>query len=209
MASKSLKSLTDLTPDPKNANKGTARGKDLVGKSLRELGAGRSILVDASGATIAGNKTLEQATALGLPVRVIETDGSELVVVQRTDLDLNEPMGKARKLAYADNRAGQLGLDWDAQQIAADVAAGLDLGALDFDADIIGVFDVDGIDAPALRDGDRAPFIQMTFTLHDEQAEEINAALSKARGEGGGQSAVNENSNGNALTFIATRFNRG
>jgi hypothetical protein len=49
----------------------------------------------------------------------------------------------------------------------------------------------------------------MTFTLHDEQAEEIKAAISKAKSEGGGESAVNENSNGNALTFIATRFNRG
>lgn len=40
---------------------------------------------------------------------------------------------------------------------------------------------VDGIDAPELRDGDRAPFQQMTFTLHDEQVEEINAAISKAK----------------------------
>jgi hypothetical protein len=68
---------------------------------------------------------------------------------------------------------------------------------------------VDGIDAPALKDGDRAPFQQMTFTLHDEQAEELNAAIKKAKNEGGGQSAVNENSNGNALYFIAQRFNRG
>jgi len=68
---------------------------------------------------------------------------------------------------------------------------------------------VDGIDAPELKDGDRAPFIQMTFTLHDEQAEELNAALNKAKKEGGSTSAVNENSNGNALYFIAQRFNRG
>lgn len=64
------------------------------------------------------------------------------------------------------------------------------------------------VDAPPLRDGDRAPFIQMTFTLHDEQAEELNAAIKKAKNEGGSTSAVNENSNGNALYFIAQRFNR-
>lgn len=69
--------------------------------------------------------------------------------------------------------------------------------------------DVDGIDPPALNDGDRAPFQQMTFTLHDEQVEEVNAAISKAKAEGGAKSAVNENSNGNALAFIAMRFNRG
>jgi hypothetical protein len=68
---------------------------------------------------------------------------------------------------------------------------------------------VEGIDPPELKDGDRAPFQQMTFTLHDEQAEELNAAIKKAKNEGGGQSAVNENSNGNALAFIAERFNRG
>ena len=68
---------------------------------------------------------------------------------------------------------------------------------------------VEGIDPPELKDGDRAPFQQMTFTLHDEQVEELNAAIKKAKSEGGGQSAVNENSNGNALYFIAQRFNRG
>ena len=68
---------------------------------------------------------------------------------------------------------------------------------------------VEGIDAPALKDGDRAPFQQMTFTLHDEQAEEVSAAISKAKAEGGGESAVNENSNGNAIYFIAQRFNNG
>ena len=68
---------------------------------------------------------------------------------------------------------------------------------------------VEGIDAPELKDGDRAPFQQMTFTLHDEQAEEINAAINKAKKEGGSTSSINENSNGNALAFIAMRFNRG
>ena len=82
---KKLTQISDLTPDRKNANKGTQRGRALIDKSLRELGAGRSILTDASGQVIAGNKTLEQANAMGLLVRVVETDGSELVVVQRTD----------------------------------------------------------------------------------------------------------------------------
>jgi hypothetical protein len=68
---------------------------------------------------------------------------------------------------------------------------------------------IEGIDPPELKDGDRAPFIQMTFTLHDTQAEQLNAAISKAKAEGGAQSGVNENSNGNALAFIAERFNRG
>lgn len=206
---KKITKVSDLTPDQKNANKGTQRGRALVRKSLQDLGAGRSILADANGAVIAGNKTLEAANAAGIPVRVVETDGSELVVVQRTDLDLSDPIGKARRLAYADNRAGQLGLDWDAQQIAADVEAGLDLSALDFDSSLTGVFDIGGISAPALKDGDRAPFQQMTFTLHDDQAEVVKRALDAAKGQGGAESDTNENSNGNALAFVCAAFVNG
>ena len=76
-------------------------------------------------------------------------------------------------------------------------------------ADGAGMFDVDGIDAPELADGDRQPFRQMTFTVHDSQFEDIEAALSKAKGQGGGVSEVNENSNGNALAWIVGRFLNG
>ena len=53
---KSLTSLADLTPDPRNANLGTERGLAMLERSLRETGAGRSILVDRAGRVIAGNK---------------------------------------------------------------------------------------------------------------------------------------------------------
>ena len=120
MATKKLK-LTDLVPDARNANKGTARGLSVLEDSLQQLGAGRSILVDKNGAVIAGNKTLETASAAGFQdVLVVETDGSKLVAVKRTDLDLSsDPL--ARKLAYADNRAGEIGLEWDPEVIAADM----------------------------------------------------------------------------------------
>ena len=58
----------------------------LIKKSLKELGAGRSIVIDAEGEIIAGNATYKQARELGLPVQVIETDGKRLIVVKRTDL---------------------------------------------------------------------------------------------------------------------------
>ena len=85
---KSITSLDDLGADPANANKGTDKGRALVAQSLLECGAGRSILADKDGTVIAGNKTLEAARKLGLPVRVVESTGEELVVVRRTDLDL-------------------------------------------------------------------------------------------------------------------------
>lgn len=104
----------DLKPDPQNANLGTERGSQLLKKSLEDLGAGRSIVVDKNGVTIAGNKTLEQAAEVGLKLVEIETDGTALVVVKRTDLDLLEDE-KARQLAIADNRVQELSLNWDTE----------------------------------------------------------------------------------------------
>ena len=106
---KPLRTLGDLTADPQNANQGTARGRGLLAHSLRDLGAGRSIVVDRAGVVIAGNKTLEEAAALALPIEVVETSGERLVVVQRMDLDLTADP-RARRLALADNRTSELGL---------------------------------------------------------------------------------------------------
>ena len=110
-----------LTPDKENANEGTQRGRGLLEKSLRQLGAGRSILTDKDGNVIAGNKTLESAADIDLPVRIVETDGNELVVVKRTDLDLySETDKRARQLAYADNKVAEIDLAWKPEQIAVD-----------------------------------------------------------------------------------------
>lgn len=126
---KRVDTLADLTPDARNANRGTERGRQMLETSLRKYGAGRSVLADKHGALIAGNKTVEVAADLGIPIRTIETDGRELVVVQRTDLDLGEG-GAARELAYADNRVSQVSLEWELAQIGADVEAGIDLAGL-------------------------------------------------------------------------------
>jgi DNA modification methylase len=121
----------DLTLDPTNANRGTERGRETVVQSLQECGAGRSILADRNGTVIAGNKTLEAARKLGLPVRVVETAGDELLVVKRTDLALDEG-DRARRLAYLDNRSSELGLEWDLEQLRADLAGGVDLSGCGF-----------------------------------------------------------------------------
>jgi len=134
--SKQIDSLDDLIPDARNANKGTERGVGMLGESMRRYGAGRSVLVDKHGSLIAGNKTVETAADAGLEkVRVVQTEGDELVVVQRTDLDLGVDPG-ARALAYADNRAGEVGLDWDAAVLEADMAEGVDLGAWWFEDEL-------------------------------------------------------------------------
>lgn len=58
---------------------------------------------------------------------------------------------------------------------------------------------------PELASGDRQPFQQMTFTLHDEQAEQVKAAIDAAKAIGVFNSP-NENSNGNALVRVCETF---
>ena len=118
--------LRDLTPDASNANKGTERGRYALETSLRKYGAGRSILIDRQGRIIAGNKTAETAADVGIDdVIIVQTDGRQLVAVQRTDLDLDSK--EARELAYADNRVAELDLSFDPEQLLADLQAGVDL----------------------------------------------------------------------------------
>jgi hypothetical protein len=129
--------LSELTPDKGNANKGTQRGLKALDTSLRQYGAGRSILVDKNGVVIAGNKTLERAADIGIDdVIVVESDGTKLVAVKRTDLDLEDDGGKARALATYDNRVGQLDLDWDVdalKMVDSDVLDKLGLNFEDID----------------------------------------------------------------------------
>lgn len=124
-----------LRVDPQNANLGTARGMALLDESLETCGAGRSITIDKHGVVIAGNKTLEAARRRGMPIQVVQTRGDELVVVQRTDLDLIEDP-KARQLAYYDNRVRELGIAWSPDQLKADLLAGVDLGCAFFPEEI-------------------------------------------------------------------------
>ena len=110
--------IADLIPDDKNLNKGTQFGQHLIEKSLRELGAGRSLLLDKNNRIIAGNKTTENAAAIDLnDVIIVESDGTKLVAVKRTDIDLDSERG--RKLALADNATSAANLEWDEEQMAA------------------------------------------------------------------------------------------
>ena len=127
--------LSDLAPDPNNANRGTERGNSALDASLQQYGAGRSRLVDKNNTIIAGNKTAEVAGQIGIEnVRVIETAGDELVAVKRTALDL-ETDASAREMAYADNRVGELSLNWDARQLLKD-ADKISLNSFFYDTEI-------------------------------------------------------------------------
>lgn len=109
--------IEDLIPDNLNANKGTEFGGHLMEKSFRELGAGRSILLDKNNRIIAGNKSTETAASIGLnDVIIVETDGTKLVAVKRMDIDIDTQKG--RELALADNATSKVNLQWDEEVIA-------------------------------------------------------------------------------------------
>lgn len=98
--------MEEITFDKRNYRKHSDENKRVIKKSLEELGAGRSVLIDKNNTLIAGNGVFEQAQALGIPVRVIETDGTELVAVKRTDIAEGDE--KRKRLALADNVASDL-----------------------------------------------------------------------------------------------------
>lgn len=104
-----------LQLDPKNARRHSPRNQALIRQSLETVGAGRSILADANGIVRAGNGVFEQAQALGIPVKVVESDGKSLIAVKRTDLK-----GKAAiRAAMLDNLAADSSYaDYDAEILA-------------------------------------------------------------------------------------------
>lgn len=196
-------SIDKLVFDDKNFNRGTQFGEHLMDKSIRELGLGRSILLDKNNRIIAGNKTTEKAGELGFDkVVVVETDGNTLVAVKRTDVDLDSQKG--RELALADNATSKANLEWDSETLAevmdefgqfAPNDWGIKVDAFDISPDDFG-------DDFSLKSGDKSPYQQMTFTLSDTQAERVKSVLASI-----GQMYTEElkcvdgntNKNGNAL----------
>lgn len=108
--------IDELKFDDKNFNNHTEFGMSLLEKSLHEFGAGRSVLVDKNNNIIAGNGIVEAAAQAGIEdIEFVETTGEKLVVVKRTDVDLNSEKG--RKMAFADNATASADLSWNKDNI--------------------------------------------------------------------------------------------
>jgi site-specific DNA-methyltransferase (adenine-specific) len=148
-----MTSIKDLKSDHKNARKRTDRSAKLIAESLQRYGAARSIVIDEDNRILAGNGTIEGAKAAGIQnIRVIETDGTEIIAVKRTGLTEDEKIG----LALADNRTSDLS-DWDKdmlQQLSEehDIAPWFDADDL---AEILG--EAEQLPAEGLTDADDAP----------------------------------------------------
>ena len=133
-----MSSIEELKFDDKNFNKHTAYGMGLLEKSLSEFGAGRSVLVDKNNKIIAGNGIVESAINVGIDkTKVIETTGDELVVVKRTDIDLDTKRG--RRMALADNATASADLEWNEENLSSELSPE-DMG--DWGVELLGV-DID------------------------------------------------------------------
>lgn len=197
--------IKDLKQDKRNYRKHNQQNLDLIKKSVSEVGLGRSVVIDNENEIVCGNglvSTLDKNT----PIKVIETDGTELVVVKRTDLNTNDE--KRKQLAIMDNSTSDSSeFDLDMLQADFDVEQLQDWGLDDF----VGLEDCE-TDMPELNNGDKPPFQQITFTLADKQAELIKEAISKVKKTGKYnyvETFNNENTNGNAIYCIVEEWFNG
>jgi hypothetical protein len=88
--------------------------------------------------------------------------------------------------------------NWDSEELT------------DWGVDIIGFSNVEDLGEDfSLPNGDKSPFQQMTFTLADEQAEQIKNAIEEIKRTEEykyAETMGNENSNGNALYLIVMQW---
>ena len=153
--------LEQLKFDDKNFNKHTQFGLGLLEQSLRKNGAGRSILIDKNNRIIAGNGVAEVAGQIGMDdVQIVETDGTKIIAVKRTDIDLDSKQG--REMALADNAVAHADLDWDTETLA-DVADDFDINVGDWGVELEETMEMpDELDETNIKEN---PFaIKITFS---------------------------------------------
>ena len=166
MATKEVK-ISDLRFDDKNFNKHTEFGMSLIEKSLRKNGAGRSILIDKNNRIIGGNGVVENAGQIGMEdVIIVETDGTKLVAVKRTDVDLDTQQG--REMALADNATAAADLSWDEEQIQFTEE---EFGVVAEEWGVNLDFETEGVTSGE-RDNTKG-FAKVTLMLTDEEADEL------------------------------------
>jgi hypothetical protein len=152
----------------------------------------RPIVVNEHNIILGGNMRYEACKAAGLKT---------IPVIIAEDLTADEQ----RQFIIKDNVSGG---EWDWEMLANEWEAekleewGLDIPGFDLNADELG-------ENFTLPDGDKAPFQQMTFTLADEQAIQIQNAISDIKQTQEykyAETMGNENSNGNALYLIVMQW---
>lgn len=186
----------DLKPDPRNARTHSPEQIEQLRASIREFGFTNPVLLRPDGMIGAGHGRVEAAKAEKLAL--VPT----CVVEGLTD-------DQWRAYVLADNKLA-LNAGWDEDLLREELRAltelEVDLSGLGFDgdelADLFKTVEALG-DMPALSSDDRQPFQQITFTVHDDQADIVRRAMTLAGAEGPYTDGLNENGNGNALARIS------
>ena len=193
--------LDALIPYARNSRTHSDEQVAQVAASIREFGFTNPVLIDGEGGIIAGHGRVLAARKLGL---------ADVPCIRLAHLS------DAQKRAYiiADNKLA-INAGWDEDMLSLEL---LDLRDADYALPITGfyadeleqifsAFDVSPLGSmPEMPSGDRQPFQQVTFTLHDSQAEQVQSALKVAGKLGPYIDSPNENGNGNGLARICETF---
>lgn len=163
---------------------------------LKQVGWVQRVIVNRrTGHVVDGHARVELALRRSEPtvpvVYVDLSEGEEQLVLAALDPIGGLAATDADKLAelLADVSAQDAGL----QSMLDDLARQIGVG-------------VGAIALPELSNGDREPFQQMTFTVHDEQKGQIDLAIEAAKKLGPFADGLNENSNGNALARVCQAY---
>lgn len=199
--------MIKIKPSSKNTNKHTQDGMELLENSINKVGVIESISVATDGTIISGHARKEIFDKQGKVPKEIKLEANEYPVIL-TDIENNtKQYFEAQILA---NTTANKNFDLD-NELIEEIA-------FEFDIDIeeVGVeveeYTNDSEDFGtdfSLPEGDKAPFQQMTFTLADEQAEQIKNAIADIKETEEykyAETMGNENSNGNALYLIIMQW---
>ena len=126
--------LSSLIPDDKNNNKHTAYGMDLLEKSVNKVGIIESITVSNDDKIISGNARHEViGKNFEKEALVIETDGTQPIVIKRTDIESNtKEFYEASILA---NTTAKKNIDFDIEVIES-LGVEYDIDVVDLGVDI-------------------------------------------------------------------------
>jgi len=132
--SKKIK-LSSITPDDKNNNKHTAYGMDLLEKSVNKVGIIESITISNDDKIISGNARHEViGKNFEKEALVIETDGTQPIVIKRTDIESNtKQFYEASILA---NTTSKKNIDFDMEVIDS-LSVEYDIDVVDLGVDIV------------------------------------------------------------------------
>jgi ParB-like chromosome segregation protein Spo0J len=190
--------LAKLVPYARNARTHSQEQIRQVAASMREWGWTIPVLADERGGIIAGHCRVSAAEMNGY-------DEAPVMVARG--------WSDAKKRAYiiADNKLS-LNAGWDEELLGLELLelreSGVDLGLTGFaGSELVALLrEVEEAQPPDLPDGERTPYRQITFTLHDEQAALVALALAAAKEKGPFSLELNENVNGNALARICEAY---